>query len=155
MTTPLALNLQHILEGRVLMGVGAQTGASSQFSHVQLWNPAASGSRLVITKLLIRVGVTSGVLARRYTTALTTLSGGGRKKLDLSGSGAAEIRTQTDASALGEVVVGDWTLNANTPITENLENFPLVLLPGTGLNLQASVVNTTLTATFQWMEVAG
>ncbi|CAG4928261.1 hypothetical protein [Paraburkholderia saeva] len=133
------------------MNLTAAPGAG-QFQHVQLWNPAGSGKRLVVEQIETVSSVGVGFTHYATTAAISTLNGYGVSKLfGAPASAAGLLYKQNNATLL-------WTaaeMLTNGPInTTSLFKpaEPFVIPPGYGWGIIAQATNADLTATWEWYE---
>jgi len=129
--------------GKAFMAYGYQAPVAAQYSHVQLWNPAASGVNVYVEKSLISLGVTGGVFIARYNTALTTLSGSLVAKKSSASASASQIRNEANAGALYSGILAALTIPAGTPFMLEFTE-PVLLPPGYGLIFLNQTANRDL-----------
>lgn len=130
----------------------AQVG---NYSHVQLWNPAASGKLLIVTHINIIVNPTAVlfITIRSHNAALGVLTQGSNKYLsEADGVGAtcgvnnaAQFGTQRSyfRNATGATIFK----------MPSLDTHPLIIAEGLGLILVTDLLNNELNALFEWIEV--
>lgn len=125
---------------------------AGNFSHQQLWNPAASGKNLFVKALTISTSVAQAPQLAWSNSAMTTLvtTGGSPKKIGGT-AGSAEQRSQTNAAQLGTSLQHVIYLAANTPLQIQFQE-PIQIPPGFGLVTRTSVVAADLPTVFEYME---
>lgn len=133
------------------LGSAFLAASVGNFSHVQLFNPAASGKTLLLRGLVGGSPSATQISINSYNTALTTLFGAGLNGLMGGAAGVAELRTQTNAAELGttfgrfRVLAGDSRSLSAEWIAEIPE--------GKGVLLSGGAVNIHVDASFTWEEV--
>lgn len=136
-------------ENSFLAVVGGAASASN-YTHCQLWNPAASGVVLNVSRLFgfADAGVTA-LFMRHHNTALTQGPGAGVNKFIGGGASVGELRYQANSSALG---TSFWK---GTGVTLDFTptRAPLLIPAGYGLVVVGDVVNKACTVSFEWSEV--
>lgn len=140
-----------VSNGLCFIGGGNQTNVGSQYPHIQLLNPAASGVQILVDLFYYSNNTTGAIDIRHYDTALTTLIMNGRN-VDAGGdAGLGEIRRQTNASILGT----QWTVQRVLAgvYAKFTMSSPFLLDAGEGIVVVNDVVNTVVWVTFQWREV--
>lgn len=149
--------LERVLSGAAFSGVADIAAAAGVYSHVQLWNPAASAKNLIVTRLTFGAGSSVGVAFGGTSAALTTLVAAASQNKKIGGAaGVAELRAQNDAALL---VSGAGRMQyLGTPASNTLIDVPfseqIVVPPGYGLTMCATSVNIGLYSGFQWIEEA-
>lgn len=133
-------------------GIGPGT---SLYSHVQLWNPAASVKNLIVTGLAAYSGVQGPGLISFYATELATaLTTAPRNKdSSIAGGSAALTRSGLSSTALSQ--------DANRLMNIGLQTYgayqydmrePLIVRPGWGLMLAHYSANADITMSGQFRE---
>ncbi|MFM0206946.1 hypothetical protein PQQ96_06005 [Paraburkholderia sediminicola] len=128
--------------------------AASQYSRIQLWNPAGSGVNLYVQQVsTYDVGATAiSVPLLLNSTQATTLVGQGMSKLAGGAAAQGQIRTDTTATASPAFTLGVTALSG-AGVTSNYPSAdPIVIPPGYGLTMEASVVNYDIGGMFEWYE---
>lgn len=143
------------LAGVAFMGNVSFAGVASQYSHVQLWNPAVSGRNLVVGQIQCNGVVAQGVSLRAHNAALAALFSVPPSKRIGAAASVAEFRT---ASASGYIPAGAdvvaFSIQASATV-QYKPTEPIVIPPGQGLVLFANNVQAALlAATFDFYEDA-
>lgn len=126
-------------------------GVAVQFSHIQIFNPAASGITLFVDSFISSSSNTSGILFSYFDTELTTDIGAWFSKQRGGSAGAGRIRRENNAAQLG-TVISNQRLLANTPFPINL-SLPIELAAGEGFLVVSGSVNIDLLVLFTGREV--
>jgi hypothetical protein len=124
---------------------------AAQNSHIQLFNPVASGKQLIVRAVILGSGTTTTLYLRRYDTALATLVGAGANLLIGGAAGVGAVRKTTNAGLLGTQILA-FTVLANQPVYPVPDWFA-ELSPGQGILVADGSVNTTVPSCFYWREV--
>lgn len=148
--------LARVLANRCFAGQAIQAAVAGQYSHVQLWNPAGSGKRVLVSRLWVSngTGAPLSFAARLHNAALTTLLNTVPSKLAGGADSTAELRAQAAPAVIPtSKVYASLIANAGDSPAFFLSE-PIVLVPGYGLVLYAGAVNQTMPASFQLTEEA-
>lgn len=144
-----------LIERAFLQGVHTAAVAGNN-SHVQLWNPAASGKLLILTHIdiIVNPAAVLFVSIRLYNAALGALTQGSNKYLgEPDGVGAT-----CGVNNVGQLGVAMAFFRNDTGATifkmPSLDTHPFVIPEGMGLVLVTDLVNSELNALFEWIEVA-
>lgn len=145
--------LSRVKANSCFCGMGSSAGVAGQYSHVQIWNPAASGKNLILNKISALFVTNSGAGINVSSAPLTNLTGKGVSKYLGGVASVGEIRNQTNAAALGTQV-----LNFGIEVSGGSKDFPFsepfVIPPGRGVIVQCGGVNISIYGSFQWNEEA-
>ncbi len=142
------------LAGLSFMGAGLASAVAAQESTVELWNPAASGKRVVVES----VAVQSTTGATQIGIGIASVSQGalaayGGSKLAGGANSQAQIYQGNTATTATLVEPQFGVIGVAASATyEKKFNEPVVLPPGYGLIAWNGTVNQTLWATFEWYE---
>lgn len=127
----------------------------ANFNHHQLFNPAGSGSLVVVTTVSFFSTTTVIFRFSNFLGALTTLVGNERRRDTRAGVLASLVAQQRSAQ---DAVSGglDYRIRdiANEQQTVQDPNGVVVLFPGTGLTVSAESANILTTVGFMWRERA-
>lgn len=138
--------------GLAFMGGAAQAAVAAQYSHVQIWNPAANTKNLIVNEVLVAADSPGVIALRGSAVALTTLDGNPSSKKIGAAASTSEIRRQTNAAILGTGQGFSQTpVLVNTAFRIPLVE-PFIVAPGFGLLAYHETVNSTLRASFQFYE---
>lgn len=148
-----ASDTQFALSGKAFIGGDFSPAVAATNSHVQLFNPAASGIQVLINRILVRPSSsTPTIRLTSTTTALTTLSTFAGNKLIGGAAPVAEVRIQNNNGILGTVIL--FFRSAGTVEAEFLNLNPeIVLNPGNGVNIVMATQNEATVADFEWVEI--
>lgn len=141
------------LSGAAFVGGAESPALAANYSHVQLWCPAASGKRLIVKKVWASFPVapaTSHIELLTHNAALTTLVRSGLPKLLGGATSTAELRAQQNAAVIGTVGAGGFYVGANSPLLIPFEQ-PIVIPQGYGLAVHGQQ-NQAVWAVFEWIE---
>lgn len=134
-------------------GIG---GAAAKYSHCQLWNPAASGKKLVVEQIIVSSPANTEIQLGSYNAQLLTASAeGGVSKRIVAGAAAsvAEQRRETNAAILITKGFADFLAAASQPVVIRPTE-PIIIYEGWGLNVVNLTVNVNVYATFEFYEEA-
>lgn len=145
-------------KSRTLAGVafvmyGQQLAMAAQYSRVQLWNPAASGKRLIVESMdMTTAGAAASAFLTFNTTQLATLVGAGVAKRSSAAVGTGLICTDTTATQ--PAAGGDMFSLSLAAASYGPQKFtePLCIDPGYGLVLWGAGQNVQFGCTFEWFE---
>ncbi|MCX5545691.1 hypothetical protein M3A49_40820 [Paraburkholderia sp. CNPSo 3076] len=128
-------------------------GAASVYGRNQLWNPAASGVRLVCESVVIKASSTAQSMNIGFMN--TQLTGGLVQGVSKLGGGTAAkggVMADTNASSV-QTFTALSVASAQANTLQNIYDIePLVVPPGWGLTLWSTVANSDLVTNFQWYE---
>lgn len=143
--------LNEIRAGRAF-AAGTTFGADpGENSHVQVFNPAASGITVIMRRALINGGVDSMYEIATHNVALTTLIGQGVNMLSGGGASLAEWRSQSIAGLSG-TQFGRVSLLAETTF-EMMKDWQIELGEGEGVLIRQLIVAQNVRVTMEWIEV--
>lgn len=141
------------LANEAFCGVGTCLAVAAKFSQLQVLNPVGSGKVVSINGVLMSADVAGKIVVRTWSTPLATLYSYGASKY----VGGANALTEVRSEAVASVVLGKGLLEtycaANGVIDYRLKE-PVVLAAGQGVVVAHGVVNTALSATFEFTERA-
>lgn len=132
-------------------GYVTTVGTPGNFPHCQIYNPAASGKRVVIESAALSCQVANTLNVRGANAALTALYVAGASKHIGAAASGAELRTQTSAVFIGINTLQTIDLAAGIPFRMDLRE-PIVLEPGMGLNFIGSVATAAISINVEWYE---
>lgn len=139
------------LVNQAFMGVASCPAVAAQFSQSQLWNPPASGKRIVVKSIAVGSTAAQQVILRTAVAPLANANGFCKSKLSGGADGVCQIRYENNAAPSGVNQLDITYMVANDsklrPFTE-----PLVLLEGAGLNVAGGTVNVAQVAIFETVE---
>lgn len=140
--------------GQAFAGANKTAAAAGQYPHVQLWNPAASGKRVIVSEIGIDTSVAGDVAVRWSNAALAALATNpnGVSKMLGGGGSAAEVRAEANAAILGAGQLYGIAA-ATTHIIHKLTE-PMIINPGYGVIVVAVTVATSVRGNFQFYEEA-
>lgn len=139
------------LKGLAFIGKATLLAVAANYAMGQLWNPAASGVKLVVDALAVSSDVAGSVGLFRHTAALATIHASQPSNKLLGGVATnAESRTEAAAALLGtQFSVRHVLADQSTPI---IFYKPIVIEPGNGLIVTHKTVNSAIFADFQYTE---
>lgn len=132
--------------------MSAATPAPGAGNYIQqgVWNPAGSGKRVIVNKLIFSSATQQTVFIARISAA-ATLSGVATMLFDGSAfGGVTKVSQYTGPTVTGQVISGIG-VQANQSFTIDL-NEPIVIKPGYGLTCQTGSANTDLVTTIPFFE---
>jgi len=141
------------LAGAAFSASNSSAALAGNYSHVQLWNPAGTGKRLIVTEVLLATAVAGSLSLRRHNVALATLSGAVpmNKRLDAAPvASVAQLRDEQNAAQLGTFAGSVMAAGIASFLWKFSE--PYSVEPGFGLQAVGSAVNEIVRANFQWFE---
>ncbi len=134
---------------RACFGYSGQSGAASNNSHVQLFNPAGSGVMLHVEAALVSIGSAGNADLRYHDTELST-AGSNESFRDrrIGGRPVGRTSAQNNGSALGTSLA-----TLALPGTESIQVPVDVLLDeGQGILFLAASQNISVTCLWYWQE---
>lgn len=142
------------LAGSMLSAAPFKVASAAQLAMVQIWNPSTT-KNLILSQISYVSTVANGVniysIAATLATDITGVSAG--NKLLGGAFGIAQIRADYQAAL---PVFANNLLHADNLVA--FQNQPwkptgnIVVKPSTGLVISATVVNTQISANFEWFE---
>ncbi|RQQ20789.1 hypothetical protein DF107_05755 [Burkholderia stagnalis] len=131
---------------------GSVSAVAAQYSRMQLWNPAASGVRLIVEAMEFLDGPTANSVSILFqSAALATLAASGLSKQSGGTNGKGQLMSDTTAAAPS----GNFSFALGTPASTNIQfspKEPIVLLPGWGLTFWGNTVNAYFGMQLEWYE---
>lgn len=139
--------------GAAFAGANRTSAAAGQYPHVQLWNPAGSGKRAVVSEIGMDASIASDIGVRWSTAPLAALAStpNGVSKIAGGAVSACEVRAEANAAVLGTTFYG-VAADAKHMIHKLTE--PVILLPGYGLIVVCVTLATAVRGNFQFYEEA-
>lgn len=143
--------LARVKAGVSYFGSAYQIAVAAQFAHAQLWNPAGSGRRLVVSQLTIQ-----SVTAATHRVCAHNVAIGGlytfqpASKLAGGAASVAQTRNGSDVAQLG-TFMGQFVVPANSSFVWRPSE-PIVIPPGWGIHTNANAVNVETFANFEYFE---
>lgn len=122
-------------------------------NHHQLFNPAGSGSFLVVTQVAMHCITSTSFRFSTFIAELATLAGNERRR-DTRAGVLAELvgQNRTDQSAVSGGLDFRIRAIANEEQYIKDENSVAVLFPGTGLTVSTESANVQSVVSFMWRE---
>lgn len=136
---------------KLAWGRAVQAAVAAQSTYLQIFNPATSGVSVHADSVILTiVAAASTIQIRQFDTPLTTDIPLEKQYRDrrLPGTPVAQLRTQTSAASLGDIV-GSMDLLADEAFIIPLDVF---LGPGQGVQLVIETVNLLGQSTWFWEE---
>lgn len=143
------------LRGKAYRLEGRQAGVASQYTHVQVWNPANSGRLMVVQMLEVSVGTAASVNVYEHNTKIAGAAFGVAKPVHLGDAdGNMESYRTTDAS----ILPGDpplMTVRLQASETQQLRFLQPLLVPeGLGVAVVVADPNITMNLSSAILEIA-
>jgi hypothetical protein len=135
------------LSGGMFLGTSAQGALASNYSFVQLWNPAGSGKNLILQAMQLSSSVANSASFFIGGAPYASL-GSVRNKKASAGVGVGQTRYGAGPN------VGSFLRVSYMAATQPIEWRPtgnVVLEPGYGIAAQ-SAINSDITGNFEWFE---
>ncbi|WP_454902726.1 hypothetical protein [Variovorax gossypii] len=147
--------LRRTLAGSAFMGAVYKAPVASQYSRVQLWNPAGSGKNLILKSTTAGSATAQALKGAFYNTAFGTLVAT-PSKLNGGAPGAAMFGTDAGAATLfpSMTAVSDYVFAAASLSSFRILQEPLLIGPGKGYVMETSTTNVDVLAVFEWTEEA-
>lgn len=146
-------SVSRALAGRTFLGAAISNAVAGQFSHVQLWNPPASGVRAIVQRVIASGFAGVAVFVRMNTAALTALANNAPNKVLSGAVSVCQLRTENNVASLGGTnYVQEW--RAGNTSLELKPGEPFIVDPGYGLLVINGNVNVTITGGFDFWEVS-
>ncbi len=136
----------------VFLAYGVRAPAAGQMPVVQLWNPVASGRRLVVSQVVSNNFMTGARIAHiswGTTAGASVLLTTPQNKLLGGVASVAQMRYQDVAAAIGNLMCDVYmppSLGVTFKMTE-----PVIVLPGYGLQVDSGV-DSTISVQFEYYE---
>ncbi|MBR8141569.1 hypothetical protein KDW46_04235 [Burkholderia vietnamiensis] len=141
------------LAGAAYMAVGGCGAVAAAYGHWQLWNPAASGKRLIVKAITAAPAGGMGVDVGFSTAQLTGSANAPSPKLAGGAASAASMYSQTNATLIGGTTGYEFVANFSSG--GNLQYIyqePIVVLPGYGLTMRGEQQNIAFNGIFEYTE---
>lgn len=135
------------------LGTGYSTCGAAQFSAVQLWNPAGTGSNLIVKSIRYSVNVAATIVIKTNTAAAGIAAGpGGSKFIDGADDVVGAVRDYSNGGALLSISKGlgvDQFAAGGVGVVTYQE--PLILGPGKGIWVGGNVAGAlNISAVFDY-----
>lgn len=125
---------------------------AAQNSHVQLFNPTASGLQLIVNRIYARPSSATPTLRLTFhNAALTDLATTLGNKFLGASSPIGEVRSQANAGVLGTII--HFLRVPGTTAAEVILDSPIIVPAGLGIVLVSATQNEAVTASFEWDEI--
>lgn len=134
---------------------GSLAALAANRNHHQIFNPAGSGTLVVITQVVMFSGAVTAFRFSNFIGALATLAGNERPR-DTRRGVLAEMTGQhrTDQSTVSGGLDFQVVALGNTSRFLKDDNAISILFPGTGLTVTNQTLNLDSTVSFMWRERA-
>lgn len=143
--------LSRTIAGQAFLSGAGQVAVAGQYAHVQLWNAPATGKSLIIEAIAISSATAQVVYVSRSAVALATAGNPAFNKNLGGANGLGLLRLATNPAQLYLETGLRYVIGANVVQIVNFRE-PIIVAPGNGLVVFSGVVNTDLTANFEWFE---
>lgn len=143
--------LLFLMGTRIGWGATAKTPTAGKKAGIQLFNPAASGHLVTVSRVMLSSGTSGNLTWGLVSLALSTNTGIPRLRdgrVGVGPTGVAELRTSVDAVSLAS---GQARVAAGAPVVLEDRNSVSVLSPGTGLSI-IGIVDQNIIVSFQYRE---
>ena len=139
------------ISGYAYFGGSNVTATAAQYSYSQLWNPVASGKRLIVDAVTASISVATYVQLLTYGTQLSSGAGDDPQNKLIGGAASiALLREQKSASGLGtQFARRDMAADR---YGEFFFAQPIVVPEGQGLMAKSGVVNASMFIDYQFVE---
>ena len=145
--------LKRTNDGQAFAGQVYSAASAAKYSHSQLWNPAANTKAVVVKKIYASCTVATGISILAATAALATLQTGGLNKLRPSGAAPTGLLyADANAAAIGAGYLANYSISAGLVCVTELTE-PVILNPGSGINVLCGTLNQAFTTSFEWLEL--
>lgn len=141
------------IAGAAFMDVFGPNSVANQFSYAQIWNPAGSGKRVIVSQVsgtsqaggYLTLAFSAGMLPTLLRKAGSKISGGAASVVD------CRVATdQTDYVPGSVARIYSYYIQANGNVVYKL-NEPIVINPGAGL-IGKSALGSDINAGFEFFE---
>lgn len=112
---------------------------ATNFGTVQLFNPAGSGKRIIVQRVVTNCTQTTNINLSFSVTQAAVLRRQVMPKLSGGAAGVSQVRTENGAASIGGAAQIQRAVQANAPIAIDLRE-PFVVVPGYGLTVWADPV---------------
>ena len=123
---------------------------AANWSHVQLWNPVASGKNVIVEQIAFSVTDATGAIITIYNATLSNFNQNGTSKKSNGATSSAESRSQQSAVQYGSNAMFVNSAAQGSCIFKFSE--PIILTPGYGLNMRPNVQNMQILSSFEFFE---
>jgi hypothetical protein len=128
----------------------AQNAVAGEYSHIELWNPAASGVNLIVTQAVASCG-SWNLMSLCWHNAAFAAGAAARNKYFDEAISNAFVRWDTDANLIGIIIASVKHGETITPFIK--QDHPIVVIEDRGLIIRCDIVNSIVSGLFHWMEV--
>jgi len=138
---------------RLGFGSTDQLASAGNTNHSQLFNPAGSGSLVVLERVDFRTPASAVVRYALATAGLTNFTANVALRDTREGVTVAPLAQLRDVQQPGGVALfGSIVLQAGVTFTIEDKNGLFVLAPGTGLTFATTIQNINFTVNYLWRE---
>ena len=138
---------------RIAFGAADSSQGATEFSKIQLFNPAESNIIATITRVIFSIASTGEIrwtlddVKREDTASSERLRD---SRLGITTRATCTIHSEGTVTALP--AIGRISIQADTPFVLEDPDGVAVLGPGTGFSIASNVVNVSVEGTFYWRE---
>jgi hypothetical protein len=143
------------LANMAFIGGASCPNGASVYAKTQLWNPAGSGKRLIVSSITVMATVSAGLIQARSSTAklsVTEATPAPNSKLLGGAPSLVAVMCHEQNAALTDPLLSGATVNVNVPYTMQFKE-PVIVTPGTGLTVNGTI-NQDLVAYYEYIEEA-
>lgn len=142
--------LVRTLNNQAFLNSGGQGAVAGQLAHSQLWNPAASGKRLVIEAISYSTSTGQQIAIGRFAATFGGGAAGVSKYMTgAAGVGLRQLTTNAASQLTGQML--SYTVAAASVQTINFKE-PIVVPEGAGFGAVCTAVNTDLSVNYEYFE---
>lgn len=139
------------LAGIACAGYTAASAVAAQYAQLQLWNPAASGKRLIVEGVTLIAANAAQAALLVFNNVVLPNNSAGYSKLTSGPAPVAVPQWGTTAAAAAALALFATSAPVNTSPAFKL-NEPIVVRAGYSLMMYSTVPNAYMGATFEWYE---
>jgi hypothetical protein len=133
------------------MAFGSLSGVAAQCSAVEIWNPAGSGKRLIVSDLIASSASQSAAAINKITATMGAAGVPQSKLINATGSTAVAKVGASNVAAVPGVTIENQFIQAYQPFARAYKQ-PIVIEPGFGIVVWNTLVNSSLVASVQFTE---
>lgn len=128
-----------------------RSNTGSQYSHIQIINPVASGIIVLLDSFRVSCSSSNEVMLAQYDTALSGSAGTPGNKNIGGAAAVATVLQESNVATLG-TDIGKMKFGS-TNGTDFINDYPFILGEGEGILAVCNAVNVALYGLLQWREL--